>query len=234
MTKNKLQRFAEMKKFPNVIEPSFEEVFGRDYRYKGRWHQEVFDNDNPIVLELGCGKGEYTVNLAKAYPRCNFIGIDIKGARMWKGARHALSEELDNAVFLRTRIDFIESFFARDEVSEIWVTFPDPQPKKARKRLVSTMFLTRYQHFLQHRSPMHLKTDNTNIYEYAGHIARTNQLEVLWDEDDVHATTTSDLTKVRNIQTFYEQQFIEANRKIKYLAFRLDQNKHLTEPPDGA
>ena len=232
MTKNKLQRFAEMKRFPNVMEPPFEEVFRKDYSFKGKWHEQVFGNAHPIVLELGCGKGEYTVNLARQYPRRNFIGIDIKGARMWKGARQALHEELNNVVFLRTRIDFIRSFFARDEVSEIWITFPDPQPKKPRKRLVSTMFLTRYQHFLRDRSLIKMKTDNTNVYDYACKIAQTNNLEVLRQEPDVHATRDEALQQVRSIQTFYEQQFIEENRKIKYLAFRLEQEKKLIEPPD--
>jgi len=232
VTKNKLQRFAEMKRFSNVIEPAFEEVFGKDHSCKGKWHEEVFGNEHPIILELGCGKGEYTVNLARQYPGSNFIGIDIKGARMWKGARQALQEEMSNVVFLRTRIDFIQSFFARDEVSEIWVTFPDPQPKKAQKRLISTRFLTRYQHFLRDRSVVHLKTDNTNVYEYARKIAQTNNLEVLREESDVHATQDEGLKQVRNIQTFYEQQFIEENRKIKYLAFRLEQKKNLIEPPD--
>jgi len=232
VTKNKLQRFAEMKRFSNVIEPAFEEIFQKDHSHKGKWHEEVFANDHPIILELGCGKGEYTVNLARKYPNCNFIGIDIKGARMWKGARQALHEGLSNVVFLRTRIDFIQSFFAPDEVSEIWVTFPDPQPKKARKRLISTRFLTRYQHFLRDHSVVHLKTDNTNVYDYARQITQINNLEVLRAEADVHATDDEGLKQIRNIRTFYEQQFIEENKRIKYLAFRLEQQKKLIEPPD--
>lgn len=232
MSKNKLQRFAEMKRFNNVIEPPFDEVFRKDHHLKGRWHESVFNNSHPIILELGCGKGEYTVNLARRYPHYNFIGIDIKGARMWKGAKQALSEGIGNAVFLRTRIDFIRSFFASDEVSGIWITFPDPQPKKPLKRLVSTRFLERYQHFMQHRSVVHLKTDNTQVYHYARLLAHTNGLEVLRDEADVHATGDEDLREIRNIRTFYEQQFIEENKKIKYLAFRLDRDKALTEPPD--
>jgi tRNA (guanine-N7-)-methyltransferase len=232
VTKNKLQRFAEMKRFDNVIEPSFDEIFQKDHKYKGRWHEQVFGNDNPIVLELGCGKGEYTVNLARSYPGYNFLGIDIKGARMWKGAKAALQDGLPNAKFLRTRIDFIRSFFAEREISEIWITFPDPQPKKPLKRLVSTRFLTRYQQFLHDRAVIHLKTDNTDVYHYAGRVARANNLEMLREVDDVHHTEDQALEKIRNIQTFYEKQFIAENKKIKYLAFRLDIEKPLKEPPD--
>jgi len=221
-----------MKRFNNVIEPPFEEVFQKDHQLKGRWHDSVFDNDHPIILELGCGKGEYTVNLARRYPQYNFIGIDIKGARMWKGAKQALSEGIRNAVFLRTRIDFIRSFFACDEISGIWITFPDPQPKKPLKRLVSTRFLERYQHFLQHRSVVHLKTDNTQVHQYARLLVYTNELEILRNEGDVHATRDEDLQEIRNIKTFYEQQFIGENKKIKYLAFRLDKDKVLAEPPE--
>ena len=232
MTKNKLQRFAEMKRFDNVIEPSFDEIFQKDHQYKGRWHRQVFGNDNPIVLELGCGKGEYTVSLARHYPGYNFLGIDIKGARMWKGAKAALQEGLANAKFLRTRIDFIRSFFDTGEISEIWITFPDPQPKKTQKRLVSTRFLTHYQHFLRDRAPVHLKTDNPEVYHYAARIARANNLEILREVDDVHQSKDEDLEMVRNIQTFYEKRYIEENRKIKYLAFRLNINQTLRNPPD--
>lgn len=232
MTKNKLQRFAEMKRFPNVIEPAFEEVFGKDHAHKDRWHQAVFGNEHPIVLELGCGKGEYTVNLARKYPGCNFIGIDIKGARMWRGAKTALQEGLANVVFLRTRIDFINAFFAPDEVRELWITFPDPQPKKAKKRLVSTRFLSRYQQFLKDGSTIHLKTDNTEVFHYARQIVYVNSLALLWEESDVHASRKEELAEVQNIQTFYEKQFVEAGHKIKYLAFRLNTHKPLKEPPD--
>ena len=232
MTKNKLQRFAEMKRFSNVIEPSFDEIFRKDHAYKGRWNEQVFGGDKPVVLELGCGKGEYTVNLARKYPGMNFIGVDIKGARMWKGAKAALRDQIENAVFLRTRIDFITSFFGKDEIDEIWITFPDPQPKKARKRLVSTMFLTRYQQFLRDGGIIHLKTDNTDVFEYARQIVHTNSLEVLWEERDVHGSEREDLAEVRNIKTYYEKQFIEEQCKIKYLAFKLTREQQLHEPPD--
>jgi len=232
VSKNKLARFAEMKAFPNVIEPEFGEVFNKDYRLKGKWHQAVFKNDNPIVLELGCGKGEYTVNLARRYPGYNFIGIDIKGARMWRGAKTAVEENIPNAVFLRTRIDFITSFFEKDEVTAIWITFPDPQPKKARKRLVSTKFLTRYQQFIRDDATIHLKTDNSNVYQYTLAIIRENKLNLGHAENDIHALNNSELEEVRKIQTFYEKQFLEENKKIKYIAFKLDKHQNLKEPQD--
>jgi len=232
VTKNKLARFAEMKTFPNVIEPEFQEVFDRDYRLKGRWHEAVFENDHPIVLELGCGKGEYTVNLARRYPDHNFIGIDIKGARMWRGAKTALEENIPNAIFLRTRIDFITSFFGKEEVKAIWVTFPDPQPKKARKRLISTKFLTYYQQFIQNNAAIHLKTDNPNIYRYMLAIIRENKINLLHAENDVHGSDNNQLNDIRKIQTFYEKQFLEDQKKIKYVAFTLDKHQKLKEPPD--
>ncbi|KXB07967.1 hypothetical protein AKJ55_01605 [candidate division MSBL1 archaeon SCGC-AAA382M17] len=232
MTKNKLARFAEMKTFPNVVEPEFREVFYKDYRLKGKWQKDFFKNDKPIVLELGCGKGEYTINLARQYPNHNFIGIDIKGARMWRGAKIALEENIPNAVFLRTRIDFITSFFEEDEVKAIWVTFPDPQPKKPRKRLISTKFLTYYQHFIQNNSPIHLKTDNYNLYHYTLSIIRENELYLLYAENDIYGVNNNQLEAIRKIQTFYEKQFLEENKKIKYVAFKLDKYKNLKEPPD--
>lgn len=232
MTKNKLARFAEMKTFPNVIEPEFREVFNRDYLLKGRWHESFFKNDNPIVLELGCGKGEYTVSLARRHPDRNFIGIDIKGARMWRGAKTALEGHIPNAVFLRTRIDFITSFFAEDEVKAIWVTFPDPQPKKARKRLISARFLSYYQKFMQNNASIHLKTDNYEVYRYTLAIVRENHLQLLYAENDIYGTSNSELEEIRKIQTFYEKQFLEEDKKIKYLAFKLIKNKNLEEPKD--
>ena len=232
MTKNKKERFAEMKAFPNVIEPEFQEIFNKNYRLRGQWNKEFFKNNHPIVLELGCGKGEYTVNLARHFPLQNFIGIDIKGARMWKGAKTALEENIPNAGFLRTRIDFITSFFDKDEVKEIWVTFPDPQPKKARKRLTSTKFLAYYQKFMQNKGVIHLKTDHTLVYQYTLKIVQENELELIHAERDIHGTNKSELEKVRNIQTFYEKQFVEQNKKIKYLSFKLNINQDLKEPPD--
>ncbi len=230
MTKNKLERFAEMKTFSNVIEPSFDEVFNADYKLKGSWRKKFFENNHPIILELGCGKGEYTVNLAKQYPGINFIGVDIKGARMWKGAKKAREEGLNNTVFLRTRIDFINSFFEPNEINEIWVTFPDPQPKKAKKRLISTKFLSYYQKILKNNGIVHLKTDNSNIYEYACKIASINHLDVLKKTHDIHNSNDEELKPIVEIQTFYEKKFMEEGKTIKYLSFKLNQSKKLIEP----
>jgi tRNA (guanine-N7-)-methyltransferase len=221
-----------MKTFPNVIEPAFSEVFRKNYHLKGKWNEDFFGNKNPIVLELGCGKGEYTVNMARHHPDHNFIGIDIKGARMWRGAKTAKEESLPNVAFLRTRIDFITSFFAEDEVKEIWVTFPDPQPKKARKRLISTKFLTYYQNFIRNNATIHLKTDNNNLYLYLLQIIRENNLKLIHAEKDIHGVNNKKLDEIRNIKTFYEKQFLEENKKIKYLAFKLNKNLNLKEPPD--
>ena len=232
MTKRKLARFAEMKTFPNVIEPGFNEIFNKEYKLKGKWAGEFFENDKPVVLELGCGKGEYTVNLAKENTERNYLGIDIKGARMWKGAKMALEQNLPNAAFLRTRIDFIVSFFAENEIDEIWVTFPDPQPKKARKRLVSSMFLSRYQQFLKPNGIVNLKTDNTDLFLYADELVKANNLKVVHRSLDVHGSEDKSLEMTRKIKTFYEKQFIEQNKSIKYLAFELDKNKKLTEPDE--
>jgi len=230
VTKNKLERFAEMKTFSNVIEPSFDEVFNADYKLKGSWRKKFFENNHPIILELGCGKGEYTVNLAKQYPGINFIGVDIKGARMWKGAKKAREEGLNNTVFLRTRIDFINSFFKPNEINEIWVTFPDPQPKKAKKRLISTKFLSYYQKILKNNGIVHLKTDNSNIYEYACKIASINHLDVLKKTHDIHNSNDEELKPIVEIQTFYEKKFMEEGKTIKYLSFKLNQSKKLIEP----
>jgi len=232
VTKNKLERFAEMKTFSNVIEPSFEEIFNADYKLKGKWHKNYFQNNYPIILELGCGKGEYTVNLAREYPDKNFIGIDIKGARMWKGAKKANEENIPNALFLRTRVDFINSFFDTDEIDEIWITFPDPQPKKVKKRLVSTKFLRYYQHFLKDKGIIHLKTDNTDVYEYGCKITDLNNLRVLKNTRDIHNSEDEELKPIRQIQTFYEQMFIDEGKTIKYLSFKLNKEKELLEPKD--
>jgi tRNA (guanine-N7-)-methyltransferase len=157
MVKKKLQRFAEMETFTNVLQPEFNESFRKDHVVKGQWNKLHFDNEHPIVLELGCGKGEYTTGLARRFPQKNFIGIDIKGSRIWRGAHTALQENLKNVRFLRTHIEIINSFFGRDEVDEIWVTFPDPQLKKKRKRLTSSRFLSYYSQFLRNNGIIHLK-----------------------------------------------------------------------------
>jgi tRNA (guanine-N7-)-methyltransferase len=228
MVKKKIQRFAEMETFPNVLQPAFEEVFDRDYHLKGCWKSTYFRNQQPIVLELGCGKGEYTTGLARRFREKNFIGIDIKGSRMWRGAHTALTEKLQNAAFLRTRIEFIESFFDRDEVDEIWITFPDPQLKKKRKRLTAARFLNRYTQFLKRGGLVHLKTDNAVLYAYTLALAKHNGLKIIFSTDDLyHSAYEGDLL---SIQTFYEKQFLDQGMKINYLCFGLAYEKPLEEP----
>jgi tRNA (guanine-N7-)-methyltransferase len=230
MVKKKLQRFADMETFSNVVQPAFDEVFGKDYHLKGKWNQLFFKNDNPIVLELGCGKGEYTIGLARRFPKKNFIGIDIKGSRMWKGARTANAENLDNVAFLRTHIEMIRSFFREDEIDEIWITFPDPQLKKKRKRLTSSMFLNAYGGFLKRGGLVHLKTDSTAMYQYTLDLARFNHLPVKINTRDLyHSGIESDIL---GIQTFYERQFLDQGMKITYLCFELLDGKKIEEPAE--
>jgi len=230
MVKKKLQRFADMETFPNVVQPAFDEVFGKDYRLKGNWNRLFFNNDNPIVLELGCGKGEYTTGLARRFPGKNFIGIDIKGSRMWKGARTALASHLDNVAFLRTHIEMIQSFFGTDEIEEIWITFPDPQLKKKRKRLTSARFLNTYANFLKKGGLIHLKTDSPVLYQYTIDLARLNKLTVKVNTRDLyHSGIDSDIL---GIQTFYERQFLDQGMKITYLCFELPDGKKIEEPAE--
>lgn len=227
--KNKLKRFAEMADFPNVVQPSLEEVLNRDHQLKGKWKTALYGNDHPLTLELGCGKGEYTVGLAREYPDRNFLGIDIKGARMWRGAKEALESKLPNVYFLRTRIDFIGSFFARDEVDDIWITFPDPQLKdnRERKRLTHPMFLDRYRNFLQPAGTVNLKTDSRELYDYTLEVIRNEKLELLEATDDLYdekAHFNDPLARepLVSIRTFYESMHLKKGKKICYLKFRLN------------
>ena len=210
-----------MAAYPNVIAPKFEEVFRTDFGLKGRWAEEVFGNRNPLVLELGCGKGEYTVALARKYPEKNFIGVDVKGARMWVGATDALQNHLTNAAFLRTRIEFIRSCFAPGELSEIWITFPDPQPQQSRenRRLTSDRFLRSYREILQTGGIVHLKTDSESLFEYTCNVVKSNNLRVLVCTGDLyHSGYVDDILSVR---TYYEKMFMDKGFTIKYLKFLL-------------
>jgi tRNA (guanine-N7-)-methyltransferase len=228
MTKKKLQRFAEMETFTHVIQPEFEEVFSRDFYLKGLWSKHRFRNENPVVLELGCGKGEYTTGLAKRFPEKNFIGIDIKGSRIWRGARTALGEQLGNVLFLRTRIEMIGSFFGPEEVDEIWLTFPDPQLKKKRKRLTSPRFLNTYCTFLKKNGIVHLKTDSNVLYRYTLNLIEKNKLNLRFNSEDLY---NSGLTNdILDIKTFYERQFLDQGMKINYLCFELTHDKVIEEP----
>lgn len=224
MGKNKLQRWAEMEAFPNVIQPQLNQVLNTDYSLKGKWCSDHFKNHNPIVLELGCGKGEYTVGLAKSNSDINYIGIDIKGARLWRGAKQALNENLNNAAFLRTRIEFIKSFFAPGEVDEIWLTFPDPQLKRRRKnkRLSSALFLNSYLSFLKPNGVIHLKTDCYELFQYTVKLLEYNQAEILEATDDLYGPECKD--DILLLKTYYEQKFLEKGTKITYLKFRVSKN----------
>jgi tRNA (guanine-N7-)-methyltransferase len=194
------------------------------------WHEQVFHNHNPIVLELGCGKGEYTVTLATRFPEKNFIGIDIKGARLWRGAKTATEKQLQNVVFIRTRIDFIESFFAPCEIDEIWITFPDPQPKAIRKRLTSPLFLSRYRNFLNPGGAIHLKTDSRLLHDYTKALAVHNHLKVWESSTDIYGSGFAD--EVLSIKTYYEQLFLKKGMPITYLKFDLNGDNVLQEPEE--
>lgn len=229
MGKNKLKKWADTFTFTNVIQPSPEKVFNKDHHLKEKWGESFFKNSNPIILELGCGKGEYTVHLARRYPNKNFIGIDIKGARLWKGAHDAELENLRNVAFLRTRIEFIKSFFGRDEVEEIWIPFPDPQLSRQRvkKRLTGSLFLNNYKTFLKKDGVVHLKTDSQELYRYTGEIINLNSLELIQSIPDIHALKEKD--EILSIITYYERIFLKEGKKITYTAFRINNEKELSE-----
>ena len=233
MGKGKLSKFDELKTFSNVFEPAFEEVFDKDFRFKGKWGSEHFFNNNPLILELGCGKGEYTVGLAGLFPGKNFIGFDIKGARIWTGARQAIMENIPNVAFVRARIEFIKSFFGRNEVDEIWLTFPDPQLKRRRnkKRLTASLFLNSYREFLKDGGIVHLKTDSAVLYNYTLEMVKKNELPLVFATEDLYGSEPADV--VYGIRTFYESQFVEAGLNIHYLKFRLPADKVITEPYFG-
>jgi tRNA (guanine-N7-)-methyltransferase len=223
--KGKLSKFEEMKTFNNVFQPSFEEVFHKDHRLKNQWAKMYFGNENPIVLELGCGKGEYALGLARRFPERNFIGVDIKGARIWTGAKEAHEANIPNVAFLRTRIEFIDSFFGPAEVEEIWLTFPDPQLKKRRnkKRLTAPRFMNIYRGFLKDGGLIHLKTDNAVLYHYTKDLVHYNELQLEYATEDLHQTGKAEIAG--GIMTFYEDQFVSRGMPIHYMRFRLPLNK---------
>jgi len=231
--KNKLARWTELGSYDNVIQPEIEDVSGKDHPIKGRWNQDIFKNGNPITLELGCGKGEYTVGLANNFPHNNFIGIDIKGARMWRGAKTANDQKLPNVAFLRTRIEFINSFFSADEVDEIWITFPDPHTggRNSNKRLTSPWFLNTYRHFLKNKGLIHLKTDNKELYDFTCKVLSYNNVETIISTNDLH---TEKIDNILSIRTHYEKIFLDAGLKINYISFRLDKEKIVENAPAKA
>lgn len=234
MGKGKLAKFADMAEYPHVFEYPYSVVDNVPFEGKGKWH-EFFGNQNPIVLELGCGRGEYTVGLARLYPEKNFIGVDIKGARMWTGATESMREGLKNVAFLRTNIEIIDRFFEPDEVQEIWLTFSDPQMKKVTKRLTSTFFMNRYRKFLVDGGLIHLKTDSNFLFTYTNYMVEKNALPVEFSTTDLYHSVLAEHpdteeARILSIQTYYEQQWIDRGLNIKYLRFRLPHAGELQEP----
>ncbi|UAB82163.1 tRNA (guanosine(46)-N7)-methyltransferase TrmB [Marixanthomonas sp. SCSIO 43207] len=220
-SKNKLKRFKENETFKNVIQPTREEVFSNSLDLKGNWKRDFFKNEKPLILELGCGKGEYSVNLARKYPAINFLGIDIKGARFWRGAKTALEEGLDNVAFLRTQIELIDLLFAENEVDEIWITFPDPQIKykRTKHRLTNQEFLNKYKKILKPDGFVHLKTDSEFMHGYTLGLLHGLDEEIDYAHHDVYGNSHAP-EEVTSIQTFYEQQYLEENKKITYIRFK--------------
>ena len=245
MGHGKLKKFAENETFRCLLQPDASAILNKepgskelrlnDHAIKGRWGQEMFGNDHPIVLELGCGKGDYTIALARRHPEINYIGVDIKGARLWKGAKTATEEQMPNVAFLRTRIEFIDAFFGPGEVSEIWLTFSDPQLRGSENaRLSSPLFLERYRHFLVPGGIIHLKTDSRYLYEYTKAVCQANDLQIFLSGTDIYRAgldqvhplfgpgPTLDVMAVFQVQTFYESMFLEMGFPITYMAFCID------------
>lgn len=224
--KEKLKRFAELATFDNVIQnydfknPELKNAAGETVALKGKWASNFFKNNNPIILELACGKGDYTVGLARMFPQKNFIGIDIKGNRLWRGAKTAIDENLTNVGFLRTKIELITTFFAENEIAEIWITFPDPFPKSPNRRLTAPHFLDKYRSIAKKEAIINFKTDDPDLYEYSVEVVKEQALPVIINELDIDAAgmRKNELA----IQTFYEKQHLAIGRKIKFLQFFLN------------
>jgi tRNA (guanine-N7-)-methyltransferase len=225
--KNKLARFGEMECFENVIQVPYKKLLQEDFYLKEKWAIDFFKNKNPVIVELGCGKGEYTVELAEKNPLINYIGVDIKGARMYAGAKRAIEKKLKNVAFLRTNIEIINQFFGDEEIAEIWLTFPDPQMKKTRKRLTSTFFLNLYKQFLKKDGIVHLKTDSNFQFTYTSALVHLNRFEIVAETDNLYESQILD--KTLQIKTFYEKQWLSRGITIKYIAFKLNETE-FTEP----
>ncbi len=223
MAKNKLQKFEDLNFFKNTIQPDKKDLLNDDFNIQGNWNKE-FKNNNPIVLELGCGKGEYTINLAKKFPNCNYIGIDIKGSRIWKGAKFAVENELKNVRFLRTQIEFLPFCFSKNEVSEIWITFPDPQIKyrRRKKRLTGINMLNRYQSVLQKGGLLHLKTDSHFLHGYTLGVLEKLKSNIILTSHDIYNSNLSETHELLSIKTFYEKKFLKNNQPITYICFQIN------------
>jgi tRNA (guanine-N7-)-methyltransferase len=219
--KNKLERFAENEKFEHFFQPSFDDLM-TGFALKGKWHDDFFGNNNPIVIEIGCGKGEYTVNLATKYPDTNFIGLDKKGARLWRGGKISKENQLSNVAFIRTRIEQIEHLFAPGEVDEIWITFPEPQPSKAKKRFTSPQFIAHFRNILKPEGIIHLKTDSDLFYGFTLSVIKDAHHDLLYSNADLYLNPEDPMIKdVIAVQTFYEKMWLAEGFKIKYLEFKL-------------
>ncbi len=222
MAKIKLRKFSELNTFPNVLQPEYQRI-SEHYHLRGKWSRAFFDNDNPIILEIGCGKGEYTLGLAQLYPDINFIGIDLKGDRLWRGAKTALEKQLSNVAFLRTEVEKLDYFFGDSEVSQIWITFPDPQIQKSkiRKRLTSDRFLNIYKNIMIQNGIVHLKTDNSVFFEFSVENSKKFGCDISVINRDIHNNTENIDNIIVSIKTYYEQMFIKEGVPIKYLRFSL-------------
>lgn len=219
---SKQEKFIEFDTFKNCFTLFFENI-SKGFLLKGRWHSDYFKNSNPIVLELGCGKGEYTIGLSENNHSKNYIGVDIKGNRIWVGAKYAIENNLNNVAFLRTRIDFIEHCFLENEIDEIWITFPDPQPQSTRKRsrLTNPLFLNRYKKILKKGGLIHLKTDSTSLYEYTLQVIEENKNLIIWQTDNLYQNCPDNRQELIQIKTHYEKLFTDKGENIKYICFTL-------------
>lgn len=221
-SKNKLKRFRENETFDNVVQPTRDEVVNGEFPYKGKWKSDFFKNDNPIIVELGCGKGEYTIGLAQRNPNVNYIGIDVKGARFWRGAKTAVEEGMNNVGFVRTQIELIEGIFEVQEIDEIWITFPDPQIKykRTKHRMTNSEFLKLYKRILKPDGVVNLKTDSEFMHGYTLGLLHGEGHEVIYANHNVYKNEGAP-SEVLEIQTFYEQQYLEINKAITYIRFKI-------------